>query len=526
MKALQRSFYSLFLVLIQFQLVFANYDSCKGLFDYLYKELTINTLDLSLDRSYKKLLLGLYHVHDKTNNKYSIKPKMTKLFNKISKIDAELAKKIKNNDTTFITNLLTMDSTDDNSQLSKVFQEWYQFQFSSPELFEDLPEKYQIDSWDLKTIELVNKASSFQFSHKEYGKHIKKLANAIKSQKESILKKNKFDSNFLKQSLDKSHKNIVKRLKENMQETFKDYGHLCNEKSYEILKQLGEISCPINEDFNSPNLISKELLSLANKVSEPVLRSGYPLLDEKNNPIDSKNLIYQVSPSANATFCMRPPEMVSTIVLHHSATNKDITPYEINSMHLNNGSPDDPWFMFGYNFMVSSHFEGSSKKMPKVFNGRPDYMKGAHAGGYTKKLTDEEKAFYDTQIIRCGNTDIGFTEMKATEQINAEGGISGNLVSFGVLVPGNFAKPKVRMIDGIPIVESSYKQDQINHAELLKVAKLSCEIQKKYPRVKKIVPHSYFKPSTECPGDIIDELENIAKMAKNFGCHFEVERSK
>ncbi len=80
--------------------------------------------------------------------------------------------------------------------------------------------------------------------------------------------------------------------------------------------------------------------------------------------------------------------MVDTAVVHHSASDNKETPQDINDtqvvMHENErnsaGEPD-PWYMIAYNYVIKSPYENEAGET-KVYRGRPDKMKGAHAGAY------------------------------------------------------------------------------------------------------------------------------------------------
>jgi hypothetical protein len=50
-------------------------------------------------------------------------------------------------------------------------------------------------------------------------------------------------------------------------------------------------------------------------------------------------------------------------------------------------------------------------------------------------------------------------------------------------------------------------------------ARLACQLQRSYPRVKTIRYHAYYR-ATLCPGLIEKRLQQIRNKAKEFGCDF------
>lgn len=222
-----------------------------------------------------------------------------------------------------------------------------------------------------------------------------------------------------------------------------------------------------------------------------------------------------------ATFCKRDPEVVDTIVVHHTATSERTTPEEINEMHLNRNTGGEPWYMIGYNFLVSQDSYTSSNI--SYTQGRPVEAAGAHAGGSIVP-SKETKDLIDKTEISCGSYTNGFETLPMNTKI-INGKINANQTTFGVAVIGNYAPKKYVKKGGVILIENETgynpkgKIRYPSDAVLRGVAKLSCEIQKKYPRVKKFKPHQFYK-QTECPGSVKQRLSKLVQFAKEFSCDF------
>jgi N-acetylmuramoyl-L-alanine amidase len=227
--------------------------------------------------------------------------------------------------------------------------------------------------------------------------------------------------------------------------------------------------------------------------------------------IDVKKVDYQRNKKAE--FCSRPPEIVDTIVLHHTETPSTKTAIYVNDLHLNRESGGDPWYMVAYSYLVNAPYPGASVPDPIVTEGRPMDLVGAHAGSNIFVPMDEEqtKAFADGKIV-CGKEGQPFkvdpTMVKGTT-------IKANVTTIGLVVIGNYA-PIARDNPGgysprNPRYPTEKTQDMI--------ARLSCQLQKKYPRMKSIRWHSYYH-STSCPGTIKNYIGQIKAKAKELGCEF------
>jgi hypothetical protein len=218
--------------------------------------------------------------------------------------------------------------------------------------------------------------------------------------------------------------------------------------------------------------------------------------------------------NSRASFCMRPIEMVDTIVFHHSQGASTDTPEDINNMHLNRGTPDDPWYMIAYSFVVNSPYPKQKVPDPKVSEGRPLDIVGAHAGSFVYvDMDDEQKRMWTEGKIICGKEGGKFSI--DPKQLDSKGRIKANVTTIGVVVNGNYAKFSRDNPTGWTTKNPRFPTD----TTLDLLARISCQLQKKYPRMTKLRWHNFYH-STDCPGNIKDYVDQIRTLAKGFGCEF------
>ena len=247
-------------------------------------------------------------------------------------------------------------------------------------------------------------------------------------------------------------------------------------------------------------------------------------LDRINNLIEIVPVEYTRNPKAS--FCTRPTDMIDTIVLHHSETRNTETPEDINEYHLNRGSPDDPWNMIGYSFVMMAPYEDETRPALKAFYGRPLQIVGAHAGSNIfVPMDDVQKKLWDEKKILCGK-DMGTQTFDP--KLVQNGKIKANVTTIGMVVNGNyspFSGPRLRNGRRNPYPNPNgfipAKQPTTNLIDSL--ARLSCQLQKSYPRIKTLAYHNQYH-RTSCPGTIqeIKNLNAIQAKAKEYGCDFKL----
>lgn len=210
-------------------------------------------------------------------------------------------------------------------------------------------------------------------------------------------------------------------------------------------------------------------------------------------------------------FCKRPPEMIDTIVLHHSETSSITTPVQINDMHLNR-SPA-PWHMIGYSYVVNTPYSGAKVPTASAFEGRPLDFVGSHAGSSAfVPMNEEQKKMWDEGKVTCG---FEGKEFKVNPELLQEGKIKANVTTIGVVVVGNYAPFSKENPNGYSLKRPRYPTKQTQDM----LARLSCQLQKKYPNIKNIKWHNYYH-STSCPGTIKNYIGQIKTLAKEYGCEF------
>jgi hypothetical protein len=214
-----------------------------------------------------------------------------------------------------------------------------------------------------------------------------------------------------------------------------------------------------------------------------------------------------------ASFCKRPIDMVDTIVLHHSETPSTDTPERINEFHLDRGTAADPWYMIAYSYVINSAYPGSKTPATKVTEGRPLDIVGAHAGSDVFVPMDaQQKKMFDDGKITCGTENSSF---KPDPTLVKNGKIKANVTTIGLVVIGNYSPFSSSNPNGYRSKNPRFPTKATQDA----IARMSCQLQKKHPRMKTIKWHNFYHP-TSCPGTIKNYLGQIKLLARNYGCEF------
>jgi hypothetical protein len=229
--------------------------------------------------------------------------------------------------------------------------------------------------------------------------------------------------------------------------------------------------------------------------------------------------------NTKASFCSRPTDMIDTIVLHHSESRNTDTPEDINRYHLSNGSAADPWYMIAYSLVIMAPYQNETTPLLKAFYGRPLNIVGAHAGsGIFVPMDAVQKNLWAQKQILCGKE----YQMEYDKTLVKNGKIKANVTTIGLVINGNYAPfsgPKLR--NGkpnryqnpngfLPAKEPTFQL-------IDSIARLSCQMQKEYPRIKTLAYHDQYH-QTSCPGSIqeIEHLKAIKDKAKEYGCEFKL----
>ncbi len=245
--------------------------------------------------------------------------------------------------------------------------------------------------------------------------------------------------------------------------------------------------------------------------TSPIPYQDLPLPAWPLQLIDIEKMNYPTNP--RATYCKRPEDMVDTIVIHHTAGFESRSPLDINREHMNQGSASDPWYMAAYTYFVNASYAGNSNIRPRVTEGRPLNIVGAHAGSNIfVPMSEEQKKIWEKGEITCGKDD----NFRVTPSLVRNGRIKANVTTIGVAVIGNYSPFSRNNPTGYNRRRPRYPTLQT----LDMLGKLSCQLQKKYPRMKEIKWHSYYHP-TQCPGTIKNYINHIKTVARRFGCEFQ-----
>lgn len=215
---------------------------------------------------------------------------------------------------------------------------------------------------------------------------------------------------------------------------------------------------------------------------------------------------YKSNPRAG--FCSRPLEMIDSIVIHHSETPVTDTPDQINHMHLGRGTKNSPWYMIAYHYVLNSPYKGQNIPSPKITEGRPLNLVGAHAGSDAYVSMDsEQQKLWEGGKVQC---------LKDDPTLIRDGKIKANATTIGLVVVGNYGKLSPQNLSGyLPGMPN-----EVSSSTLDMIARLSCQLQRKYPRIKNLKWHSYYHSEKTCPGDLKDSIGKMKEMAKEYGCAF------
>ena len=528
---MRRIFSHILILSLCCQFALARVDNCRNILNWIYSDLTLENLDHSYDRLMNKFLLGLMHVHERTRNDYRFHNDMAQIFQTLEAIDEDFNPLLAGNFSRLISSFFYQTPNLTPTNMNTVFEAWRNLQRTSPALFEGLDPRYLLDDWDQVTVNTLGELSQYEFENRAYRQRLNLLADRLQSAQTNVLNGSTIDVDNLRAMIDLTEAELNNVLDDKLQATIDEFGEVCTSEDLSLLVRQENYACPTRLNIGSPNLSNQlNLIGSILNQSESLLLERPNLQMGDNTEIQLTD--YERNDNPQTTYCLRDPDLVSMIVIHHTKTRPNTTPQMINQMHLDEGTESDPWYMMGYNYLVSETFVPGEIS---VVQGRPPNIKGAHAGGYTPPLTREQREFYADKTIMCGNRHVGFTEVpvlrpyndnNSFNQMNTAGGLSGNLISYGISVVGNYAPVGYREISGIITPTNLYADPGAAAAVSLDVlrraATLACDIQKENPNVRTIVPHRYFKP-TKCPGYLMNNLQTIVNIAANQGCQFDIQ---
>ncbi len=525
-------------------------DTCKSLLGFIHKELTVDNFEKSVERMNKKMVLALISAaneSDKLGVALSKDPELLSLLESMKHIDPNLESFLLENQNFKNYNLwkwLPFIKKPSRVSYQEVVYKWKDLQAKRPYLFINLEDEHMLDEWDTKTSQLLDSYPS----DSSLGESADKTARLFKGAHQELVDGSISDSKSLIKSLRENieglHDELGKSFKGLLLQSLNDYKFICSAK--DLGPNYHQLACEDKEDLMP--MLDATLKDLADILNHDYL-SKYSKAPGNNGKIKVRDYNYK-NINYGASFCTRNPEIVDTVVIHHSETHNSASPQLIHNIQIvaNEDSEDKngratPWYMIAYNYVVSADYEGEESELPKVYRGRPKNMKGAHAGGYVeidKMNKDARKALFNSTPT-CGyNTDKDSShtidrEDKSSKKIyrsNLNQGIaSANLTSIGVLVIGNYAPdiikptPKTKILNptGYP-ADGPPRYPSID--ALRSSAKLICQLRREeHPNLTKITDHNYIKikrdyesgrkfAGTCCPGTVYLKMQKLHELTK------------
>lgn len=214
-------------------------------------------------------------------------------------------------------------------------------------------------------------------------------------------------------------------------------------------------------------------------------------------------------------YCNRNPDVVDTVVLHHTGTSATTSIRSINHDHSRVRNPR--YRMIGYHYLVYTAYAGSSGPQTQVTQGRPFSMVGSHAGHEAYPREDisaqTRTIMRETGAFRCYDARGRATRPEASLRIG-QVRPSGNTNTVGVAVVGNYEEQGLEN----PFSEGR-RRPSVATIELL--GRLLCQIQRERPRVTRLRVHQDYKRDTDCPGSLEEYLGQIREQAARYGCRFD-----
>ncbi len=500
-----------------------NKQYCQNVLDWIYRDMAMENMKLSYERALYKMLLGM-QVASKNLNKANHNPTLfTRITNLLRGINHKYESEIKPQQRSLIESWsdVSRGSEHGDQSIKDLMLQWRKLQKDSPKLFKGLDREFYLDEWDEFSAEILDNLKNIPVKDQKLQNKLKYLQEqAAQSTRGILAPPNHYEPEQLENEIDSTQRKLMETLKENVLGNLDEYQDYCSEDELALLLKENNYVCPFVDNASGPLDLSEKLANI-----KAVLAKGDLLKKERPEElIPVEEFKYKTSSEPNSTFCYRDMELVKYIVIHHTATSSKMSPEQLNGMHLNNTSHGEPWYMIGYNYLVSSSYDGASAKAPKIIRGRAENVQGAHAGGWYKDLnTVYDWRFYQKRNVRCGNPQVGFKTKHALSQTNENFEVNANLISMGIAVVGNYSESYQEEVDGIQIPKNIMpdKKDVLTPGKVDAIARLACDIQSRQPKIRTIVPHSFFV-RTECPAEIKNFLGQIAQKAQDYGCNFEV----
>ena len=485
-------------------------NNCDDLVQWIFAELTEKNFDLLYKRSMNKFILGLYALEKDSKSKWTDDIIFRKLKDELFLVDPKAKEIFKQKfwPPAFLRDIPKSSST------NSLFTLWRDIQKNHPLLAAKIPSEFKLDSWDEMTLRMIDNISTQTKPETEFQKKLKTFYKKLNQQKNSIIGNTK--DNVPINKINELNQNFLKSVHSLLADSKYDFDNIC--PNQELISKFNKVACTLpgaNANSNNIDIFLKSL--------EKYIEKTDPLV---NSQIDGVHqLDYPTNKDKDVTFCRRSTENLKYLVIHHSGTDASTTPEQINNYHINYNN----WYMLGYNYLVSTSFNGAQLDAPQVFTGRPPEMQGAHTGSKSVRLLNRDYFDLKEQTQFCGNEQVGLIAQnmydyarEIKENKKNQNGVSGNFFSLGIVVIGNYEPIRYKKVNGTLVPSNLHTEEVLVPTKevIQTVGELSCQIQKKFPNIKTIVPHSYFK-NTDCPGRLLQFLKEITDHANSLGCRFE-----
>lgn len=547
---------------------------CQDVLSWIYKDLTVKNLEKSIERTKKKLVAGII-VTLKNNQLKSLdsQPQLAELWLSMNKLDPNFEKYLKKNkpyrkfmDYNFFDRIFGRANPNETEihNFFNLIKMWKDLQKNQPQYFKGLDDNLKLDDWDLATSDIVDKVGTLTYENSTVLNNIRKISQDLKSfapNPQKIFQGKNKSLKKISSDIDNIQESILESIVEVFTNNFDEYKDYCSQEDF--FKMLNDsISaefCPIEMPSTTPSLsIRKNLRLIANVLKKHDLNSTFRpekpiLVPEVTTPDPTVSNVNTLCPvkidysrvkksSKYTTFNTRGSDLVDTIIIHHTGdeTNLSTDAELIHKTHVNK------WHMVAYNYFISFGGNGATIDKPRIIQGRDPSYQGAHAGGQTlplapsilnkfidqsqefncREVLDEEQSMtskVNTKTICEETTDElpSLAKKKALKcasnssiiaDIDSDGTANGNLTSIGIALLGNFATEHRTTFFGEDLYASKKVHiSKVKDQAIEKLVSLINALKADYPNLKKIVPHSYYRP-TRCPGSVKEIMSEVANQ--------------
>lgn len=538
-------------------------NNCEDVLNWIIKDLTVQNLDKSVERMNKKMALAYFYAHDNSEDLYvslASNPQLLSLFESMKRIDRDFEMYLDKNRPYKRYNkwswLPWVGVSTNNYSYKTIVKQWKSLQESNPRLFNDMPDEYKLDDWDIATGDILDKVNASNLSNPETRNRFQSLAENYNNRYQDLINNTKTSisrqMSSLKRDIDNVHEQMDDLIKNIYSENLTEFEEICPQEQFNALFNNDIYICPIAGTQN--NNLTKDLTlklrdlsqivnpDFINNIVEPVVPEQ-PVVTSPNLTVeeyDYDNINY------DGSYCERDNNMVDTAVIHHTATSNMFTPQDVHNTqvaaHENDVDPfgnPDPWYMIAYNYAITADYSGDNVN---VYEGRPTNLRGAHAGGHVNidQLDESVREIARNHQIKCGYNDdqdpehiIDRRDSRAERKFNrerSEGFISANMTSIGVSVIGNYMPDMIKKRNGgYSSNPSGYPRNQgvryPNDNALKKVGELICKLKREeHPNLRKITDHNFIKikkaladgtspRGTCCPGTVYYRMQKIKDFA-------------